>query len=162
MNKPPQFVFPSVAYDNTPPPSITCPINVAALSSELASHLNKSLVHYLLHGFSHSFPIGYLGNPLIHYSPDLSSAHDHPEVITPYIKAECATGHTASPFTSPPFFPLNINPLGVVPKKQPDKWRLIMHLSHPHNHSVNDGIPIEEFSLHYITVDTAIDVSTLS
>ena len=31
---------------------------------------------------------------------------------------------------------------GVIPKNhQPDKWRLIIDLSHPKNYSVNDGIP---------------------
>ncbi len=32
-----------------------------------------------------------------------------------------------------------------------------MYLSHPPDSSVNDGIPVEEFSLKYISVDTATD-----
>ena len=45
----------------------------------------------------------------------------------------------------------------MIPKKhQPGKWRLIVDLSHPSGHSVNDGIPKPLCSLSYITVDTAI------
>ena len=36
-----------------------------------------------------------------------------------------------------------------------------MHLSHPPGHSVNDGIPIEEFSLKYISIDTAMDAAMI-
>ena len=36
-----------------------------------------------------------------------------------------------------------------------------MHLSHPTGHSVNDGIPVKEFSLKYISVDTAMDAAMM-
>ena len=46
----------------------------------------------------------------------------------------------------------------VVPKHyQSDKWRLIVDLSHPKGHSVNDGIPESLCSLKYITIDDAIN-----
>ena len=52
---------------------------------------------------------------------------------------------------------MHVSPFGVIPKShQPGKWRLILDLSSPHGHSVNDGIPKDPFSLHYITVDDAI------
>ena len=42
----------------------------------------------------------------------------------------------------------------VTPKKSnPHKWRLIVDLSSPEGHSVNDGISKELVSLHYVTVD---------
>ena len=40
--------------------------------------------------------------------------------------------------------------------RQPGKWRLILDLSSPAGHSVNDGIPKDDFSVHYVTVDMAI------
>ena len=47
----------------------------------------------------------------------------------------------------------------VIPKKlQPGKWRLILDLSSPEDHSVNAGIPREPFSIRYISVDVAIKV----
>ena len=113
-------------------------------------------MHYLIDGFSHGFAIGYNGPPLAHHPANLSSSYDHPQVISSYVETECTLGHTAGPYSHPPFTPFNLNPLGAVPKKS-GKWRLIMHLSHPPGTSVNDGIPIEEFSLRYISVDAAAD-----
>ena len=47
----------------------------------------------------------------------------------------------------------------MIPKKgQPGKWRLILDLSFPTQHSVNDGIPKDPFSLQYISVDDAIKI----
>ena len=52
----------------------------------------------------------------------------------------------------------HISRFGVIPKQhKPNKWRLIMGLSHPIEFSVNYGISKELCSLSYITVDTAID-----
>ncbi len=52
---------------------------------------------------------------------------------------------------------LHISPFGVIPKKhQLGKWRLILDLSSPHGHSVNDRIPKDPYSLKYVTVDDAI------
>ena len=43
---------------------------------------------------------------------------------------------------------------GVIPKHhQPEKWRLILDLSSPAGHSVNDGIAGEDYSLQYMKVD---------
>ena len=44
----------------------------------------------------------------------------------------------------------------VIPKSTPGGWRLILDLSFPWQHSVNDGIAKELCSLHYPTVDEAI------
>ena len=53
---------------------------------------------------------------------------------------------------------MHISRFGVIPKThQPNKWRLIIDLSHPQGHSVNDNIPKMLCSLSYITVDDAIE-----
>ena len=42
---------------------------------------------------------------------------------------------------SPKLPQAHLSPLGVIPKKgRPNCWRLIMDLSSPHGHSINDGI----------------------
>jgi hypothetical protein len=57
----------------------------------------------------------------------------------------------------PPMSNLHCSPFGVITKKnQQDKWRLILNLSSPAAHSVNDGIPCDPYLLHYISVDTTI------
>ena len=78
--------------------------------------------------------------------------------MSQYLAKECEAGHTAGPFATPPFDNMHVSPLGVVPKKEPGNWRLI---SHPPGHSVNDGIPVKEFSLKYISVDTAMDAAMM-
>ena len=47
--------------------------------------------------------------------------------------------------------------LGLYRKKQAG-WRLILDLSFPFDHSVNDGIDKDEFSLHYCSIKHAIDL----
>ena len=52
---------------------------------------------------------------------------------------------------------VHVNRFGVIPKRhQPNKWCLIVDLSHPLDCSVNDGIPKLLYSLSYITIDNAI------
>ena len=54
-------------------------------------------------------------------------------------------------YSPPPDEALHVSSFGVIPKKdQPGKWRLIIDLSSPWGHSVNDGIDPEKFSLQYI------------
>ena len=49
-----------------------------------------------------------------------------------------------------------ISPIGLVPKKAPGKYRIIHHLSFPQGSSVNSGIPDEAASVHYSSIDDAI------
>ena len=50
---------------------------------------------------------------------------------------------------------INTSGLGVVQIKN-DKWKMILHLSAPEGHSINDYIRKDEFSLHYSTIDDAV------
>ena len=49
-------------------------------------------------------------------------------------------------------------PSSLVPKKHSSKWRTIFHLSYPKTSptSINANIPIEDYTLQYITIDNAI------
>lgn len=59
--------------------------------------------------------------------------------------------HIENPSTLPWFHP---SPIGIIPKKhKPGKWRLIVDLSAPESHSVNDGIEKALYSLSYISID---------
>ncbi len=49
------------------------------------------------------------------------------------------------------------SPFGIIPKKgRPGRWRLIVNLSAPEGHSVNDGIDRELSSVAYMSVDDVI------
>jgi len=75
-------------------------------------------------------------------------------VVDAYISKELALGrivHIPDPSILPWF---HCSPIGIIPKKhKPDKWRLIVDLSAPDGHSVNDGIEKALCSLMYISVD---------
>ncbi len=51
---------------------------------------------------------------------------------------------------------LIISPIGIVPKKAKDEYRLIHHLSHPHGNSDNDFIDPNLCTVHYSSMDDAI------
>ena len=46
----------------------------------------------------------------------------------------------------------------MIPKKsKPGKWRLIIDLSTPNGHSLNDGIEKELCSLSYVSIDAVVE-----
>ncbi|KAM3932738.1 uncharacterized protein RB166_005767 [Leptodactylus fuscus] len=81
---------------------------------------------------------------------------EHREVVSAKLRKEVALGRMAGPFASPPFEDLVVSPLGVVPKKEPNQFRLIHHLSYPKGASVNDGIAPELCSVVYTSFDAAV------
>ena len=93
---------------------------------------------------------------------NLKSAYDHPEVVTDYLQREERLGRLAwLPPTlalTPPV--VQISPFGVIPKKyKPNKWRLIVDLSSPEGHSINDSIPQKLCSVSYISIDHAVSMA---
>ena len=52
---------------------------------------------------------------------------------------------------------VHISRFGVIPKSnQPEKWRLIVDLSHPEGRSVNNGISSELCSLQYMHMEEVL------
>ena len=126
----------------------------------LVSHPNTDLVEFFLHGISQGFRIGFqrATNPLHSARKNLQGATSHPEVVDTYIKDELALNRVFGPYSRHQCPSVQISRFGVIPKShQPNKWRLIIDLSHPQCHSINDNIPKPLCSLSYITVDDAIN-----
>ena len=75
-----------------------------------------------------------------------------------FSSVEVSCGRVAGPFATPPVPGLHVSHFGIIPKNnQSGKWHLILDLSSPEGHSVNDGIPKTPFSVQYITVDAFIE-----
>ena len=95
------------------------------------------------------------GRSLHPASWNLPSACQHPHVAKEYLNTEMKRGWMAGPIpsevTDRPG--IHINKVGVIPKGQLGKWRLIMDLPHPQGHSVNDAINPDLCSLTYTTVE---------
>ncbi|KAM4807895.1 uncharacterized protein WCC33_000858 [Rhinophrynus dorsalis] len=64
----------------------------------------------------------------------------------------------AGPFDSCPIEGLVVSPVGVVPKKERGKFRLIQHLSYPEGGSVNEALEKELCSVQYQSFDEALEI----
>ena len=60
------------------------------------------------------------------------------------------------PFKEPPFANLMCSPVGLVPKKDSEEMRMIMHLSFPYGASINDFIDQDKASTQYQQFDDAV------
>ena len=114
------------------------------------------LVEFLISGFSYGFPLHFEGERHSLASKNLVSALHNPQAVDMKLGQELAANRLAGPFLSPPFRPFCVSPLGLVPKRAPSDFRLILHLSFPHGRSVNDGIASENTCVLYATVADAI------
>ncbi len=80
--------------------------------------------------------------------------------MSDHITSETSAGRIKR---SPDSGETHINPLGLVPKSgQPGRFRLIMDLSSPKGHSVNDAISSSLSSLKYAAVDQAVQMIQLA
>ena len=86
------------------------------------------------------------------------SVHHQPWVVDEYISSEQRVGRFSPPVPRELVMDCQQSPLGLIPKAQPGKWRLITDLSSPHNYSVNDGISPSLCSLHYCGLDEAVRI----
>ena len=152
---PSQSTWPGPATESDLLPT---PLKVGRWRSLLASHPLPAFAVYVTLGLSKGFRIGYEGpRNILQRATNLVSASVHSAFISEHLSACVAKGEISGPFANPPFPNFMSSGLGVVPKKN-GKLRLIHHLSAPVEHSINDGIPKEDYSLHYVTVVDAIAI----
>lgn len=134
------------------------PLNHDLFAVELIRHPNRSKVNFVLQGIREGFRLGF-DKPVTLKSAKRNklSTCQHAEIIDAYLANEVRLGRVGGPFHSPPLPNLHISSFGVIPKKgQPGKWRLIVDLSSPLGHSVNDGIDPDAWTLQYIKIDDII------
>ena len=137
------------------------PIKVDVLDMQLAAHPDRSKVKFVTDGLPTGFCTGFHADKINLKSAETncSSVIAHPNVIDKYLADEIDARRVAGPFEVPPFLNLHVSRFGVIPKKnKSDAWRLILDLSSPTDHSVNDGIFKNEFPVVYSTVRDAINL----
>ena len=122
----------------------------------LASHPDHAFTDYLLSGIRNGFHIGFDRRHSCQRSTgNMQSAILHSQPVEDYLNTELRAGRIIGPLSDTKS--VQVSRFGVIPKAgQPDKWRLILDLSSPHGHSVNDGISKDLCSLKYATVDQAV------
>ena len=144
---------------NLPVAQAPSPLQHLAWEAALQQHPDRVFADYVLQDIDHGFSIGFHETVVMLWPAkrNIPAAYDHSQVVDKYLHAECEMGRVLGPFLAPPAKALHISRFGVIPKKsQPRKWRLIVDLSAPEGHSVNDVISDELCSLRYPSFDTAV------
>lgn len=133
------------------------PINLRNLQKELSFHPNQTYVQSLIHDLQHGCSIGYTGPQYTHFSNNLTSAFQQPDILDTNIITECREGRIIGPFQTPPLPNFRCSGLGLVPKHD-GGWRAIYHLSAPYGSSINDFISSQDYTLSYCSVDDAFAI----
>ena len=138
--------------------AVVTPLKTQNWQSCLVSHPNQKLTSFFISDLTHGFRIGYNSQKSLKSAKrNLSCALEHQDMVNQYLTDELAHRRVAGPYHINWAPHMHISRFGVIPKHhQPNKWRLIIDLSHSPNHSVNDGIPTSLCSLVYITIDSVI------
>ena len=87
-------------------------------SYKLKSHPEQDVIHFIIHGIEHGFPIGVDGSAqIVAVTRNMQPSAQNPEVIERYIQEEVSKGNMLGPFMSSMFQGLQINRFGTLPKK---------------------------------------------
>jgi len=132
------------------------PINVEKIEEKLQSYPKRKAADLLLNGFKFGFKLAYTGNREQRDANNLKSILNLQDVALEKLEKEIKLGRIAGPFNYRPLPNLMISPIGLVPKSEQGKYRLIQHLSFPRGSSINDGIDKDMCTVHYSNFDDAI------
>jgi hypothetical protein len=106
------------------------PIHVDLLAKYLSGY-DKTEKEYILQGFSKGFTVFSAISDTQVQCRNLQSALLRPGIVAEKIQTELGAGRFAGPFYHPPLPKFHVSPLGLCPKKEPNRLRMIHHLSYP-------------------------------
>ena len=138
--------------------SVRTPLVWAKWARYLEAHPDQDYAAYIVQGLQEGFRIGFdhQRHNCRKAKQNMVSAREKPEVVREYLGKECAEGRVLGPLDPDQYPGVHVSRFGVIPKGSTGKWRLIVDLSAPEGHSVNDGIREDWCSLSYVTVDDAV------
>ena len=84
-------------------------------------------------------------------------ALEHPEEVDKFLEKELKAGRIAGPYSEKPFDDFHVSPINLREKSVPDTYRFIQNHSFPEGNSVNSGIPKENATVQYESIDQAIE-----
>ena len=126
----------------------------------LQSHYDKRKTKFLIDGFRNGFSLGYKGPKEVKWtSQNLRLRVGSKTELWNKVMKEVKAKRYAGPFEEIPFDNYIQSPIGLVPKDNGTKTRLIFHLSHPRNgknESVNANTPEELCKVKYSDFDEAV------
>ena len=133
------------------PPSPLC---LANWTEFIAAHPDQEYASYVQTGLLSGFRIGFdrLSVPLQSSTRNHPSACENEGQVRGYIAAEREAGRLVGPQCQSDLTGIHTSPIGLVPKSEPNQWRMIVDLSFPFGRSVNDGISSTLASVSYSSV----------
>lgn len=134
------------------------PVRLENMYPWLLLYPDKEKAGILINGFTFGFKLPVFSGNGCHVVDNLKSVFLHRQVVRKKLIKEIIAGRVAGPFVSPPFKNFRISPLGLVPKKEPNSYRLIHHLSFPKGNSLNDEIDDSLSSVKYASFDDAVSL----
>jgi hypothetical protein len=116
-------------------------MNAAAWHHHLHDYPDAQWAHRLVHDIIHGVDIGYRGNRSLRITClNFVEAGAEHRAVSASLTEDATAKRIIGPFTSPPFPFFRCSPLKTVEKRGcPGKYRIIHHLSHPHNLSINSN-----------------------
>ena len=90
-------------------------------------------------------------------SPNWPSAIQFRDKVDDVVRGDLKLNRLHGPFDIPPYERYVISPLGAFLKRDGIKVRVIHDLSYPHGRAVNSSIDPESYSLHYTSIDNAVE-----
>ena len=111
----------------------------------------------MIQGFTFGFRVGFDGELSSIVHKNHKSANDNASAIEEYLKEEIKLNRIKGPFDHLKK-PFHCAPMGVVPKSEPGKFRIIHDLSYPKGQSINDNISQEYTAVTYQSVYDAINM----
>ena len=137
------------------------PVVLDSLALALRCHPDNAFSSFILRGMAQGFHIGFDQSTCCPRSCSANhpSALANRTVVDVYIANEVTLGRLIGPLAREVAVGMHVSPIGLVPKAhQAGKWRMIVDLSCPHGHSVNDGISPSLASIQYASVDHAVQI----
>ena len=137
------------------------PLKPAAWHNYLVRHPDQGFAQYILTGFQQGFHIG-VDRAHLQFqraTRNLRSVVQNHQIVEQHIREETEAGRLLGPLPPQLAALCHISPIGLIPKtNQPGKWRLIVDLSTPQGASINDAIDSSHCSLHYASMEDAVQV----
>ena len=157
---------PATVAVNPPLPKVIVPPSRHTLPTPIKRDVLASyLLHYdehestiLITGFTLGFSLHYDGPAYSRTSGNHRSALQAAFIVDRKLLHEVSLGRIAGPFTHPPFNDFQSSPLGLVPKHDPGKFRLIHDLSFPRGDSINLYTSKQFTCVQYETLDQVVSL----
>ena len=136
-------------------PRVPTSIKLSALSQYISGYDKTAAA--MLEGFTHGFPLHYDGPQRLRFTQYHCSTLQDATVVDVKLLKEIGWGRMAGPFKKP-FHDFQASPLDLIPKHEPDKFRLIRDLSFPRADSINCYTVRELTAVQYETLDRVIEL----